>query len=202
MPLALAQPGVLRLPAHRLAASHYSSHGILAQTDHTTSTTIMGKLILAPPRGDTRSRLWTKSIAGTFFGLMWGLLNAGIIVNLLTPHVLAIPCAITAGGCIAGAFQGISLRIYTRPALLWITLSIAGWWLACGGVWLIFSIPGPPPEPARVFILIGILASLTQLLMLRRYIDRSWSWVIINIGCWLFMSLLIEQLSIDFYWIV
>jgi hypothetical protein len=156
----------------------------------------MDRIIPALPSGDTRSTMWLHSLAGTMAGLPLGLANLWLLWQICAPVGLAL-LAVPAAGLVAGALQGAWLRPYTRPPLLWLGASAAGWLLA-------YVVIGRPDLasgllhllPLTMALLIGITSSLFQWLHLRRVVRRATSWVWINAVCWCVLWFMLSALAI------
>jgi hypothetical protein len=136
----------------------------------------------------TPKQFLLRGLAGCLLGTLIAFLNMFIFaMSPLFRQPFAAPLALGCCGLIAGAIHGGFLRRVTRPALLWLLLSGAGW-LLVGFIESQHMIPWSSTGQRVISALFyGGLAALPQWLLLQRSLRFAAIWPVLTASTWLLL---------------
>jgi hypothetical protein len=92
-------------------------------------------------------------------------------------------------GTIAGALQGAFLRAYMRPVIIWLAASGIGWILAYGLMRYFYTTTNtysilPTAGELSLGFGMGVLAGITQWLILQARWRTAYWWIVSTVLCW------------------
>jgi hypothetical protein len=126
--------------------------------------------------------VWERGCAGSLLGLVVGPLSAGVLLNYLPTvfaHPISIWLAISLGGLISSAFQGLFIRKAISAPWIWLLTSTLIWLaLGCSIYWLLrwqTSVLG-----LGVAALANGVVSVGQSVVIRERLPSAWQWVLMN----------------------
>ncbi len=102
------------------------------------------------------------------------------------PALLGVLLMALVMGAVLGAGQGFIMMPYLDRSELWIGLTALGY--AAG-----FIVPALLKlDPLLRYVSIGLALGLLQWLILRRYVEASSWWIVVNFACWLTVGMFDE----------
>jgi hypothetical protein len=126
--------------------------------------------------------VWERGCAGSLLGLVVGPLSVGVLLSflpMLLLHPITFWFAISLGGLIGSAFQGLFIRKAISAPWVWLFTSMLSWFaLGCSIDWLLHA-------QTRMLAL-GVMAlangvvSIGQSVVMRKRLPSTWQWVLMN----------------------
>jgi len=126
--------------------------------------------------------LWERGCAGSFLGLIVSPLSIGLILSyLLTvlPYPLNFWLAISLGGIICSAFQGVFIRKAIPDVWIWLVTSTLSWFGIGFSLFWLLRLPTIVPGLCMIALANGIV-SVGQYVIIRGRVPAALQWVLMN----------------------